>query len=109
MTFLSCLYNSDTLVAVLTAATVTRWLGAALENGVGLIEEEPVGEVLKHEDPNNYVLVPRTTTVFDALEAFDTYLHSGKSLAAIVVSQTGKQTERPLDIPTASDIPRCCR
>lgn len=100
-------YDDGALMALLTAETIARWLGAALENGIGLIEEVSIVDVLPHtEDPDNYIVVPRGTTIYEALDAFDTYARRGKALAALIVTQKGKRTERPLSILTASDIPR---
>lgn len=100
-------YEDGRLTALLTAETIARWLGANLRTGIGLVEEEPVAALLRFtEDPDNFQLVPRTTTVFDVLALFDDYAHRGKYLDAILISQNGKATEALLSILTTFDIPR---
>jgi CBS domain-containing protein len=94
-------------VGLLTAETIARWLAAQLATGIGLLEERPVREVLKFtEDFENHLFLPGRATVFDALEAFDDFTHRGKSLDAILITESGKRHEHPLGIVTVFDIPR---
>ncbi len=100
-------YDGDRLVGLLTAETVARWLASRLADGLGLLEEEAVAIVMRHEEGTHaYVMMGRDATVEDAFTAFDEHLHSGKSLDAIILTQTGGGTERPLGIVTVSDMPR---
>ncbi|HEU5115126.1 MAG TPA: hypothetical protein VFT74_00470, partial [Isosphaeraceae bacterium] len=70
-------------------------------------EEEVVGVVMHHEEGSHaYALMGRDATVEDALSAFDEYLHQGKSLHAIILTHSGKESERPLGIVTVSDMPK---
>ncbi len=101
------IYSGRTFVALLTAETITRWLAAKLAGGIGLLEEAPVEDVLPHtEDPNNYVLLARDATVYDALGKFQEFSERGASLDAILLTQSGRREERPLGILTVFDIPR---
>ncbi|MGP0063545.1 MAG: CBS domain-containing protein [Isosphaeraceae bacterium] len=100
-------YEGDRLVGLLTAETVARWLASRLAGGMGLLEEEIVEIVMQHEEGTHaYVVMDRHATVEDALTAFDDHLHSGKSLDAIILTHSGRETERPLGIVTVSDMPR---
>jgi hypothetical protein len=91
----------------LTAETVARWLASRLAGGLGLLEEEAVEIVMRHEEGTHaYVVMDRGATVEDALTAFDDHLHSGNSLDAIILSHSGRGTEQPLGIVAVSDIPR---
>ena len=105
-------YEGDRLVGLLTAETIARWLASRLAGGLGLLEEEIVEIVMRHEEGTHaYVVMDRDATVEDALTAFDDHLHSGKSLDAIILTHSGRGTERPLGIVTVSDMPRllgCC-
>jgi CBS domain-containing protein len=100
-------YDGDRLVGLLTAETVARWLASRLAGCLGLLEEEAVESVMRHEEGTHaHVVMDRDATVEDALTAFDDHLHSGKSLDAIILTHGGRGTERPLGIVTVSDIPR---
>jgi CBS domain-containing protein len=100
-------YEQDRFVGLLTAETVTRWLAAMLADGVGLVEEAPVREVLEHtEDPAHHcAFIARTASAFDALDAFDHHSAHGWSLDAIVITDGGGRDQRPLGIITTFDIP----
>jgi predicted transcriptional regulator len=100
-------YDGSIFVGLLTAETVARWVASNLADGQELMEEETVEAVLKHqEDPQNHTFLGRTSTVPDGLAAFDDFLHRGKRLEAILVTQNGRAAEQPLGIVTIHDIPR---
>jgi predicted transcriptional regulator len=101
--------DGEKLVGLLTGETIARWLAARLDGGVGILEEEPVGKVLEHQEAAGYVLVAQAATVFDGLKAFDQALRSGTALQAVIVTANGKATETPLGIVTPSDIPGLVR
>ena len=70
-----------------------------------MLEEEAVESVMRHEEGTHaYVVMDRDATVEDALTAFDDRLHSGKTLDAIILTHSGRGTERPLGIVTVSDM-----
>src|SRR5262245_29114152 len=90
--------DGEKLVGLLTGETIARWLAARLDGGVGILEEEPVGKVLEHQEEARYVLVAKTATVFDGLNEFDQSLRSGTTLQAVIVTANGQATETPLGI-----------
>lgn len=101
------LYDGDHFVGLLTTETIARWLACNLANGFGLVEEKPLVEVLPHqEDAENHTFLSRTSSVADGLTAFAKFLRRGKSLDAILITQNGRSTEKPLGIVTIHDIPK---
>ena len=99
-------YDGSAFVGLLTAETVARWVASNLADGQELMEEEKVKQVLRHqEDPENHTFLGRVSTVPDGLAAFDDFLHRGKRLEAILVTENGRPTEQPLGIVTIHDIP----
>ena len=65
---------------------------------------------LKHqEDAENDAFPDRSSIVLDGMAAFDTFLHRGKRLEAVLLTQSGRPTEHPLGIVTVHDIPRMRR
>jgi predicted transcriptional regulator len=100
-------YLNQELIGLLTAETLARWLATRFETHGGILEDEPVEAVLPYtEDPENHAMISRTSTVFDVIKCFDLFAHKGKSLDAIVVTQSGSRTEAPLGIITIFDLPR---
>jgi predicted transcriptional regulator len=102
-------HDGEKLVGLLTGETIARWLAARLDGGVGILEEEPVGKVLEHQEAAGYVLVAQAATVFDGLKAFDEALRSGTALQAVIVTTNALATETPLGIVTPADIPALVR
>jgi predicted transcriptional regulator len=100
-------YSNNSLVGLLTAETVARWLAAQLADGQGILKERSVEEVMTHEaGTHSCVLMGRNATVDDALSAFDNQLHAGKVLDAIMLTHSGKKSERPVGIVTTADQPK---
>jgi predicted transcriptional regulator len=100
-------YSGNTLIGLLTSETVARWLAGQLADGQGILEERPVEDVMRHEEgTHSYVVMGRLATVDDALSEFDDHMHAGKMLDAIILTQNGKERERPLGIVTATDQPK---
>lgn len=100
-------YEDGTYRELLTAETIARWLGDKLADGEELVEEVSIGDVLAYtEDREHFVFLPRSATVFDALSSFDDFALRGKSLDAILITNSGKASERLLGIVTTYDIPR---
>jgi predicted transcriptional regulator len=101
------IYDGSAFVGLLTAETVARWVAGNLADGQELMEEEKVVDVLRHqEDPENHAFLGRTSTVLDGLAAFDAFLHRGKRLEAVLLTENGLPTEQPLGIVTVHNIPR---
>jgi predicted transcriptional regulator len=97
-------------VGLLTADTIARWLATRLDGGIGMLDEEPVEKVLRHQEKSrNHALMGRSATVYDALEEFDKAFHSGESLDAIILTNNGRATEAPIGIVTVSDMPKLVR
>jgi CBS domain-containing protein len=98
-------YDDGRYVALLTAETLARWLAAELERYNGLLEDVTVAEALAHtEDHENSAFLPRSATVFDALDLFGEFSVRGKTLDAILVTNDGRPTA-PLNIVTIYDVP----
>ena len=102
------IYDGDKYFGLLTAETIARWLATEfVGDWKGIVDEKSVAEVIQHqEDSENVQFLPRTATVADGLAAFDDFLHRGKRLEAILITNTGRPTETLLGIVTINDIPK---
>lgn len=100
-------YNGDTFIGMLTANTITRWLGENLEEDIFSLSETSVGNVLRYvEDKEEYCFISKNSTLVDALIKFELFKDGGKRLEAILITQSGKPTEKLLGIITVWDIPK---
>jgi predicted transcriptional regulator len=102
------IYDGEKYFGLLTAETIARWLATEfVGDWKGIVDEKSVAEVMRHqEDSENVQFSPRTATVADGLAAFDDFLHRGRRLEAILVTNTGHPTETLLGIVTIHDIPK---
>lgn len=101
-------YHGLEYCGLLTAETIARWLATFFcGDGKGIVDEQSVAEVMKHQvDSENVVFLSRTSTVANALSAFDDFLQRGKRLEAILITHNGRPTESLLGIVTIHDIPK---
>lgn len=102
------IYDGDKYSGLLTAETIARWLATFfLGDGKGIVDEQTVTQVMKYqEDSVNAEFMARTATVAEGLAAFDNFLHRGKRLEALLLTNNGRQTETLLGIVTIHDIPK---
>lgn len=94
-------------VGLLTTNTVTRWLGASVKDDILSLTETSITDVFSFtEDKDNFSFLSRDSTLFEALEKFQTYERKGKRLEAILITQSGKDSEALLGIITIWDLPK---
>ena len=95
------------LVGLLTANTITNWLGADVERDLFSVKETLISEVLEYtEDPNHVAFMNPEHTVFDVFELIQEYELKGDRLEAIHITNSGKATESILGIITIWDLPK---
>jgi len=99
-------YGETGCIGILTTNAIARWLAHQLTINEGFAEEEPVSRVLGFAEPHERaLLVPRSIT---ATEAIDRLGHGGKActpVTALIVTDNGKDTEKPLAVIVADDLP----
>jgi len=89
---------------VLTSEAIVRWLGATNGSSQGFDSVSAL-EVHKHEQGEVQKWIPRKALVDEALQAFESALEKGiPRLHAILITETGKPTEKPFGIITPWDL-----
>jgi CBS domain-containing protein len=100
-------YSRDRLIGLLTAETFARFVAASSSESAMTHLATPIVDVLPHEeDARHYELLSRSATSTETLALFDAYEAEGRYLDAIIVTRTGRRTERPTGIVTVFDVPR---
>jgi hypothetical protein len=100
-------YDDGRYVALLTTNAVARWLANQLAMNEGLAEEERVARVLEFSEPHEQaVLLPRSSTAADAIDRLSRGGPGGRPAAALIITDSGKATEKPLAVIVADDLPR---
>jgi CBS domain-containing protein len=104
------------IIALLTGATIARWLGALdmpAEHGNGGgtqgdvdLDTVTVARVLALADSDdNYVFLRPEATLYDALWEFESHQRAGRRLDAILLSRDGKPDQGLIGIITPRDLP----
>jgi predicted transcriptional regulator len=91
--------------SLLTAEAITRWLA----DRVDILESEmlkaTIGDALKYIDKGNFLAMGRNETVYKAKDAFDNSTEPiMPELCAIIITHSGKLTEKPIGIITPWDM-----
>lgn len=95
------------LCGVLSANTISRWLGSDASDGLFCTSEVTIKEVMSHQEySDNYVVLSKQETYGKAVAKFEKYTAHGKQLDAILVTHTGKPEQKLLGIITMADMPK---
>jgi len=99
--------EDTSFVGLLTSDCVARWLGAQVQDDVISLGEARVDDVLRFaESEDNYAFVGRTLSLVALLEEFAGFEERGERLDAVLITESGKQSEKLLGIVTIADLPR---
>ena len=99
-------YGQSGYSAILTTNAIARRLAHELGINVGLAEDEPVGRVLEFAEPHERALLVRRN--ISVTEAIDRLAHggtAGTAITALIITDNGKNTEKPLAVVVADDLP----
>ncbi len=92
-------------LGLLTAEGIAKLLEEKATDDIISIQESTVGDSLLLELQDSFVLMRRTQTVDEAREAFAMSIENGRPrLFAVLITETGKDTEEPLGIVTPWDL-----
>lgn len=100
------IYDDLRYEGMLTTNAVARWLAYRLEHGRALPGAEPVGRVLAFAEAHEHALFVSPTIT--AAEAIDQLTHGGEDqtpVAALIITEDGQQSGKPIGIITSSDLP----
>ena len=98
-------YHGEVFKGLLTENGITRWLAHHVSAKLSLLEMEEVfvEQVLREEEARqNYIFVPRNTTVDEIKELFA----NCDLLEAVLITQNGDRKEKLMGIATRWDILR---
>lgn len=90
---------------MLTVEGIARWVERQTEDPIIDVSEATVDDALSCEASNGFRLMRRKDTVYDAREEFINALERQQPrLFALIVTENGKPTEKPLGIVTPWDL-----
>lgn len=90
---------------ILTANTVTRWLGANVKDDLFSLSETTINSVLEYtENFEQFNFIPKNQSVFDTINLFHEAENNGFRLEAAFITEHGKKTEKIIGIVTLADF-----
>ncbi|SDD34115.1 Predicted transcriptional regulator with C-terminal CBS domains [Algoriphagus faecimaris] len=94
------------VIEVVSTNTVSRWLFAEYENQLIDLTAAKISDLMPHiETKENYALVSRNTTVYEAAEIYLKKSKEKKSqLDCLIITQNGKASEKLMGIVCIEDI-----
>ena len=99
------IYDGTKYVGLLTTNAIARWVAADV-GADDRLDAKTVAEALHYsESQDQAVFLPRTATAVAVLNALTTPLADGTLPRAAIITEAGRDTQRPLAVATASDIP----
>lgn len=92
-------------LSLLTVEGIASWLERNVAEDIISVRDARIADVHTFEAPNGHVIMRRNDTVYEARGAFARAIEEGRPrLFAIIVTQSGKETEAPLGIVTPWDL-----
>lgn len=94
------------VIEVISTNTISRWLYAEYENQLIDLTSAKISDLIPHiEAPNNYGLISRNTTVYEASETFMKKSKKKKSqVDCLIITHSGKATEKLMAVVCIEDI-----
>lgn len=94
------------VIEVISTNTISRWLFAEYENQLIDLTAAKISDLMPHiETKENYGLISRNTTVYEAAEIYLKRSKEKKSqLDCLIITQNGKPTEKLIGIVCIEDI-----
>lgn len=98
--------DSGKVIEVISTNTISRWLFAEYQNQLIDLTAAKIGDLMPHiETKENYALISRITTVYEATEIYLRKSKEKKSkLDCLIITQNGKPTEKLMEIVCIEDI-----
>jgi predicted transcriptional regulator len=94
-------YESNSRYAIITREGISKWLEANFTNDIVSLKEITLKAISKYEEESNWCYISRNTDIYEAKEKF---ADAQRKIQAIIVTQNGKNNEKPLSIITHWDI-----
>jgi len=99
-------YNGDVFVEMLNSETISSWMAHNIKQSLFSIGETIVNDVLHYKSNYRVTLFQsRNTSIYEILDLYKDNAYSSKQIDAIIITHSGKETEKPITIITDYDIP----
>lgn len=92
---------------LLTTDTIARWVAANKDEGMYLLEDSTVKEVLSYKEyVKNFKFISRKTTLIEVLDIFKEVEYREYPIDALLITHGGKKEQKLMGIITHHDLPK---
>jgi predicted transcriptional regulator len=97
-------YGESGFQFLLTEGGLTSWLASSIHNQTVSLNGKTISDIHPFENEHNVVFVDRTIDIFSLEDIYEESFINNKKLEAIIVTERGLSTEKPLGIVTPWDL-----
>jgi predicted transcriptional regulator len=97
-------YDEREFVGLLTEGGIIKWISENMIAGLVQIEDAKAQDILPLEEEHNVHFISRKKTIYDLEDIFEDYYEKNKKLEAILITETGQETQKPIGIVTSWDL-----
>jgi len=100
-------YDGDRYKGIFNGEILMRWLRGHAESSVLEMDRVTLEEIIESDRDQGHQVIfkPRSSSVFEIQETVEHYTDKQYRLQAIIVTENGLPTEKPLTIITSADLP----
>ncbi|BES63926.1 CBS domain-containing protein [Gottschalkiaceae bacterium SANA] len=100
-------YEEEQYQGIFNGEIVMRWLRSNHKREVLKMNQVTVNEIIDSDSAQSHQVIfkPRAASVLDIQETVERYTDKQYRLQAIIITENGKPTEKPLTIITSADLP----
>ncbi len=96
------IYNDNNFLFLSTAGTIVRFIAENVDANLNEISISEVMPFMEHKD--NFRFISKSTDIFKLAETFEIYHKNGKKMDAVLITETGSKSEKPIGMVTLFDV-----
>ncbi|MFE4525731.1 CBS domain-containing protein [Cytobacillus firmus] len=100
------IYEDNHFQGLLTEGGIAKWLSRNAVKRTISIEDVLVKDILPLEKKHNVKFLSRGSSIYDLEDAFEQSFDSNEKLEAILITEHGSRTQKPIGIVTSWDLVR---
>jgi CBS domain-containing protein len=100
-------YEEDRYKGIFNGEILLRWMRAHADQAVLNLDQVTLDQIIESDKAQSHQVIfkPRRASVFDIQETVEHFTDKEYRLQAIIITENGKPTEKPLTIITSADLP----
>lgn len=98
------IYDETNFVGLLTEGGIAKWMSKNIVSDFISLENVVAKDILVCEKKHNVHFISRESTIYDLEDVFEEAFDNNDKLEAVIITQAGKRTQKPIGIVTSWDL-----